>query len=854
MSLKNQLNFASGELNPSLHDRVTLQRFQNGLDTARNVAISKTGSNLSRFSTKFIAGSYFNGPIKLFSVDVPTFSREVLYEFGIDTDDSDKFYIAKHTSINTTDYASSLSYKETTGGSNSITRFNITDLEFILDGSFIYILNRNGDVHRFSMSNDEFYTDHVFATPKRITATLSGTAFGTPSGYAVDYAATYVYQGEESDIAFFLSSGLNKPIAAGQRNELIISLPADVRDKLPINEALLLENVNEVRIYRRPQEGSAYGLVGVTTEIYDDAGVTKAKFTDIGADADFTNGPPSNVLRESFSNVTQVTSLEPKTGVIYQGRLLLGNLRNASNDFSQSVIAASRPGYVENFERDFPYDSDSALLFKTSGGEQPSVERMIDSDGLVVFTNKGVFSNLGLLSPTNALIKRGPWVIDERVPPLQIPGALLFIDKSTNSVKQLVYSQELTGYNAVDLSVYSDHFFEEERVVGWSFQGGVLPLLIVVFSNGSFATFTYEVDQRMRAWTRHDSKYPAEQFEKSSVNDTSYVVFNKDGNREIHITVPRIPTVEIRNTFVLGPQSKELFKLSEYYTLMDGLTISFTQVYDGSPLDVLSLTPVTVGVWGGQLTLNSTRSAFTSTFGNAGEVYRWFNPEDGAFIDLTFISKTDNDNVVVEPSEEFPSEYASDVKVFLVTNTITGLSHLDGETVSVVVDGGVVSSPNNDHVNDNFIPLTVSSGEVTIPDEYAGAFTVVGRPITSDIATLNVSTVEQSPTMIESLTVNKLYVRVKDTRGLFVDNQFPENKTGGKDGSSVDEMQTLDYYVKKSGELIIGNRAKPDYSGRIEVTTPGNWENRGKICMRQVDPLHFEIISIILDIEVERRR
>jgi len=66
-------------------------------------------------------------------------------------------------------------------------------------------------------------------------------------------------------------------------------------------------------------------------------------------------------------------------------------------------------------------------------------------------------------------------------------------------------------------------------------------------------------------------------------------------------------------------------------------------------------------------------------------------------------------------------------------------------------------------------------------------------------------------------------------------------------------MEDMEKFDVPDGYDIIGNRYKQPTSRRIEKTLPGNWDSQGQIAIRQVDPLHFEILSIIPDIEVLRR-
>ena len=84
---------------------------------------------------------------------------------------------------------------------------------------------------------------------------------------------------------------------------------------------------------------------------------------------------------------------------------------------------------------------------------------MIEKDGLTVFTSKGVFISLGLLSINNlSLEKKGSWVIDNNIEPLAIPGGVLFVDVRTNNILQFVYNDSIGSYQGLEHSIYSNHF------------------------------------------------------------------------------------------------------------------------------------------------------------------------------------------------------------------------------------------------------------------------------------------------------------------------------------------------------------------------------------------------------------
>lgn len=838
MALKPQLSFSSGELDPILDDRVTLERFQNALATARNTMIGKSGTIKSRFSKYYFSDALVEDKVNIYCA--PGTGRFI--ECGIDPINGP--YVAVYDFDGTL-----LHIFDGTLGAGGAPFFDIDTLyklHFVTSGKFVFIFG-GAELEVYGVTivplyeDDSFdwnlQSDSYFLLPSTI-ATNVATSSDTGTGYEIEYAWTAVYEGQETEPKYLSFSPINqRPITVGEENELIINVGSDIT---------LIDSFNEIRIYQRPYQGGAYGFLGRTTEIYVDGVVVKAKFVDLGADPDYTNGIPILITREGLSSFDTLPQNEFLTGTIYQQRMLLGNCINANEE----TILASRPGYKNNFYRDFPYSADSALNFKAGTTGNAKVLRMIESDGLVVFTSAGVYVNQGVLNVDNlAMTRRGPWIIDVNIPPLVIPGGLFFVDKTTSTVRQLVYSQEIASYDSVEQSIFSDHLFREKTITSWCFQEGSVAMIIVCFSDGTFATFSYSFEHQLRAWTRHDSVYPVEQVEGTGIADTSIFVINKNGVRQIEFTSPRtIPS----SVFVSNPEAK----ITGYGAFMDGYKVMSYLINDGLlGTDELVLDPVVALDWEGDLTLTCGSSLlFTSPgLGEVGTILRFFHPVDKTRIDLTVASRTDSNEIVVTPSEEFPSAYATGFRLYETHNIIEGLDHLEGEEVSVICDGDMVSSPYNDNADYTATALVVTGGQITIPENYYSAISIVGRPIVADIKTLNISTAEQSPTMIESLNVNKLYVRVFDSKGLFVSNRFPEEEVGDVDGTSVLGMQVLDDYDVPNGSPILGNRAKQNFSKRMAVTLPGEWDSNGQISLRQVDPFHFEILSIIADIEILKR-
>ena len=151
-------------------------------------------------------------------------------------------------------------------------------------------------------------------------------------------------------------------------------------------------------------------------------------------------------------------------------------------------------------------------------------------------------------------------------------------------------------------------------------------------------------------------------------------------------------------------------------------------------------------------------------------------------------------------------------------DTITGLDHLEGETVSILADGAVHPQ------------RVVTGGSITLDVE---ASTVqIGLPIEADLQTLPVAAMLKDGSYGQGhvKNVNKVWLRVYRSSGIFVGPQF-DNLTEAK-------QRTTESYgsppALKTDELCI--------------TISPSWSNGGQVCVRQSDPLPLTVISMTAEV------
>lgn len=155
------------------------------------------------------------------------------------------------------------------------------------------------------------------------------------------------------------------------------------------------------------------------------------------------------------------------------------------------------------------------------------------------------------------------------------------------------------------------------------------------------------------------------------------------------------------------------------------------------------------------------------------------------------------------------------------TTTITGLTHLDGETVTALADGSVVTG------------LTVSSGQVTLPR--AASKVHVGLPYESEIETLPpaIQLKDVGSSRGRPVKANRVWLQVEKTRGI-------------QAGPASDK---LNEYLQTGVDLAADI---PMYTGTLQLRLYPDWSTDGTIVIKQTYPLPMTILGISPDYSIGR--
>lgn len=160
-------------------------------------------------------------------------------------------------------------------------------------------------------------------------------------------------------------------------------------------------------------------------------------------------------------------------------------------------------------------------------------------------------------------------------------------------------------------------------------------------------------------------------------------------------------------------------------------------------------------------------------------------------------------------------------------STVSGLDHLEGETVAVLNNGNVETQK------------VVSSGSITLDN--AGTKVIVGLPYESDAQTLDVMVMGDSVRDRQKL-VTQVSLIVRASRGAWAGTKAVTEGDGADDSM---------YEFKQ--------RENEDYDDPVDLLTgvatipvKSTYNQKGSVFIRQVDPLPLSILGIIPEIDVAR--
>lgn len=854
MSTLSQRSFSGGELAPALYPRVDTVKYSTGARTIRNNMIKKHGGLDSRPGTSFVAevnNSQFQVRLIPFIFNA---SQTYVLEFGltymrvykngvqmteasailsgVTNANPGVFTVAAHGLSNGDEVVLSGMQGLTQLNSRNFKVDNVTTNTFTLDemltltpvdttslgtytgGGLVakvyqiaspYLSTEVGAL-KFIQSADVITIVHPNYAPYELDRTGDTNWSMTPITFGPKIAAPTGLTGSNG-----AGSSLSWVVTAVDIETGDESLPSgsfDGPNTIPTTLSwTAVTGAGSYNVYRF--DGGVYGFIG-------SAGDGLTSFVDNGVTPSIDDSPPQT--RALFNS----TDDYPSTVTYFQQRLMFGNSNN-----NPETTWASRSGRFKNFTISYPSQADDAITFALVGKQVNSVQHLVDIGKLVMLTSGGELAALGdangVLSPSAINTRQYSYHGSTGLSPVIIGSNLLYNQARGSIVRSLAYSFQIDGYTGTDLTLFSSHLFDGFSLVDWTYAQIPNSILWAARSDGLLLGLTYIEEQQIWGWHRHDFDGSVENVcaVPEGTEDVLYLVVRRQVNGQIRRYIERMSTRFISN-------------------IVDYNACDASLKYDGRNLSATTMTLTGgSGVWDYTQTLTLTASnvlggfIFHSTdIGN--QIFLDNYDVNGNFIDRIRFTITGYTSAFIVTGTANRDVDVALQGVSITTwskavSQVTGLWHIEGKSVSVLGDGFVVASPNNDEYD----ILTVTNGSITLDKPY-GVITV-GLPVTCDIETLDVDTANGESIIDKKKNVGKVVAWVQSSRGLWVGGKPP-------DDDDVDPLQDLH-------ELQV--RDEEDYDLPVSLVTKAvdiiikpEWNSNGRVFIRQVDPLPLSVLSI----------
>ena len=848
-------NFTAGELSPRLDGRVDLAKYRNGVTNLENFIVHPHGGVTRRPGTEFIA------EVKTSSLS----TRIIPFEFN-----TEQVYLIEAGNQYMRFYKNGgqiLNSGSVVEISTPYLTAELFELKFAQSADTMFIvhpnhaprkLTRTSDVNwtltevvfEFGPFLDENTTDTTITASARtgtVTLTASADTFvSTDVGRLVK-----IYDGFAKISAFTSATQVNAVVQANLdgKAELLPEYTATTISFVEGDPSSTGSEHND----RIVDSGKAFK---------DEGFVVGQKIT--------VSGTSSNNGTFLIAEVTDDTILtapsDDLTGESAGGSFTIVGTLEATDEWSLGAFSETTgfPGAICYFEERLVYagttsqpqtvffsesggfdqfntgaDDADAMVFTLASSQVNVIRSLVPSRTLIVLTTGAEFSagsgsNLDPITPTNIQIKRQTTHGTANVSPVTAGSAVLFLQRAKRKIRELQFNFDVDGFIAPDMTILSEHV-SEGGFIELALQQEPDNIIFAVRADGQLCGMTYRREEQVVAWHRH-------------------IVAGVSGAATI--TVTDFANIATGTTLKL--------------TKSDGTLVTFTSEAAGSssPSSSLGFRPnadnnttadniqAAINAHADFTVANPAANVITVTeTARAGTGFLSIESSD-----TTRLATTNQANALVESVAVLPGDLDED-EVYVVVQrtingatkryierlsdidfgtsasdafyvdsgltysgsaatTISGLTHLEGESVTILADGA--AHPNK----------TVSSGAVTLDRSATKAH--IGLGYTSLLKTMRIEGGSaQGVSQGAIKRIHDIVVRLFRTVGAKVGSSATNNDLIPF-RSSADEMgQALDLFT-----------------GDKTIEFPNGYDTDAQVFVKQDQPLPMSVLGIYARLEV----
>ena len=489
----------------------------------------------------------------------------------------------------------------------------------------------------------------------------------------------------------------------------------------------------------------------------------------------------------------------PSCVTIHEQRIFFANTNNDPQKVWASVSG--------NFEDMTTGTGNSAALVYTIGSEQVNAIRWLSSGrALGMGTLGGIFS-MGsgsdelAITPTNVVVKRETTFGSLGIVPKKIGNQVYYIQRNAKILREFGYVYDINEYASKNVTELAEHI-TGDAIVDMDYQQSPYNILWCVRSDGVVCTLTRLKEEEVASWTRQ--KLGGSFGSGGAVVESVAVIPGDGGDDEVWFIVKRtinsatVRYVEYLKPMDFGDEQEDAFFVD------CGLSLDSPKVITGlTKANPGVVTAVSHGFSNGNIVIIRGVVGMTEVNRTKFKV---------AAAGVNTFELTDAVTGVNINTSSYTT-YVSGGEVRKCVTSVSGLSHLEGASVKLFIDGISRGS------------ATVSGAAITITDPANGGGEIhAGLQQTPTIKTMRIEAGSAQGTAQNKLKrISKVAVRVHETLGMNVGNE--------------DTQDAVSFDATNSFISL--------FSGDKEIVMPSLWDRNAYVVINQTDPVPLTIVAII---------
>lgn len=777
-----QTNFTGGEISPRLLGRVDLQQYVNSVQRCENFICFPHGGITKRSGTRFVAEvKNSSQSVRLIPFIYSTVQAYVL-EFG---HQYVRFYRDEgqiQSGSPAAPYEIASPYDQT----------ELADLKFTQSADILYLCHSEYQPRKLSRTGHTAWSFSTFDAIDGPWDSVNATATTlTPSG----------------------TSGS-------------VTITASAVTGINSGQGFLSTDVGRsVRILSGGKWGSAkITAVGSTTS------ATATTFDGFA----FENTSASTNWRLGiWSNTTKW----PRTAAFYQQRLFF-----ASNTARPNTIWASESGNFETFSptnREAEVLDDAGLSLTLATDQVNAVRWMYGAKQLQLGTSDGPFivssgSDDLALTPSNATVHRETTDGTAHARPIGVSRATLFIDRTRTKIRELAYNLEQDGFTTPDLTLIAEHI-TTGNMAELAYTRTPDSLLWARLDTGGLRCLTYEREQKVVAWHRHilggvSGAATITVTDYANITVGTKLTLTKSDGTTVTFTSEAVSGNAPSSSLGFRPNQDNNTTADNIYTAVNAhadftvanpaanvVTIEETSRSGGGFLTIASTDTIRLAVTSQAEALVTSIAAIPTLDELEEQLYlivtRTINGQTKKYIE--FLEKSFDQAKGDKPKDAFfvDSGLSYDNASSAVT-AVSGLGHLEGETVRILANGANHASK---VVSSGAVSLDRSANTVHVGLEYRAMM----RTLDPEVQT------EEGPSQGKTRRIERVTARVVDTYTL-------------KIGDTLDNLQEVPFRTSTMpmGELVL-------FTGDKRLLLQHTPNRQFDLFFVHLDPLPCTILAIM---------